>query len=197
MRLRSLAGLMMVSFPLLVSCDSPVKSREPGWMHASISGPAVDDYVGSGEFLDQRNREEGPRRMFWLDSQSDAARTQEIGFYRYNGTRPRPGRYPLQIVGPSNDHKDVFAAGHRRWRGEVYELYTATDGYVEITFSSDERVEGTFYFVGRRFCALPRTGGTHPCPYPWQPPADAPTIEVNGSFSAVPEEDEEAVSLTG
>lgn len=198
MRLRLVAGLTISLLLLLVSCDSPMKSREPGWMRATISGAAGETYVGSGDFLDQRDREEGPRRMFSVDSKSDPLRTQDFGFYRYNGNRPRPGRYPLQIVGPFNDHEDVFAAGYSRWVGDVHESYTATGGYVDITYSSEERVEGTFFIIGKRFCANLRIDyNPQPCPYPWQPPADAPTIEVSGSFFLVPMADEEAITLTG
>jgi hypothetical protein len=60
---------------------------------------------------------------------------------------------------------------------------------VTITFSSANRVEGTFRFEGFRYCARVERGSTPPigpCRIPDEPIPDAPPIAVSGSFVVTP-----------
>lgn len=179
--------LLLPFAAVLASCDNPAGGRGTGWMRASLSGQVSGEYSGDGDFLSQTDRLEGPRRQFSVISRSDPLASQAFDFYRHNGTRPSVGRYELELIDQTDLAAEGFYAFYHRQDGSTSESYAATSGHVEITASSAERVEGTFHFIGRRYCASPLVGNSAPpCSDPWAPPADAPTIEVTGDFVAVP-----------
>lgn len=156
-------------------------------MCASLSGEVAGSYSGTGDFLSQTDRIEGPRQMFSLISQSDSLGSERFKFYLHNGTRPPVGRYPLQLIDLTDWSAHGFSAIYTRRDEHDFGYYAAETGFVEITVSTEDRVEGTFYLVGRQFCVGKRIDpNPQPCANSWEPSPTAPTVEIQGSFSAVP-----------
>jgi hypothetical protein len=75
----------------------------------------------------------------------------------------------------------------------VGEAYTARSGSLDITFASESRIEGEFHLQAVLFCRTIKqqlgTANEGPCA-PWEAEDEAPTVEVNGTFSLVPDESE-------
>ncbi len=182
----------------LASCADPVGSRESGWLRASISGAVSGSYQGNGDFLEQTERQEGPRRMFSLVSATAGSQNPEsFSFYRQNGSRPAAGRYDLALLDQSDPKAAGFFALYTRATADGLESFVAQSGEVVITRSTSHRVEGTFRFAGFRYCAIPRVGNGQegPCSPPANPIADAPTVEISGSFSAAPADHEDLLAM--
>lgn len=195
---RTTRGVWVIALLVLTACSDPVAGSNPGWLRASLAGTVAGSYVGSGDFLDQTDREEGPRRMFSLySSTADLTSPQSFGLYRVNGNRPAVGRYELQLVDQSDSDAEGFFAIYSRSTESQVENFVAQSGEVVVTRSSRERLEGTFRFVGFRYCALPRLGSGQegPCVPPAAPVEGAPTVEVTGSFSAVPFEEGDLLDM--
>lgn len=73
------------------------------------------------------------------------------------------------------------------------ESFTAVSGELEITRSNGDRIEGTFRYVGSRYCSGPYGpdadyDATYICGDPNTIDPSAPRMEVTGSFAVVPRE---------
>ncbi|HEY0022372.1 MAG TPA: hypothetical protein VGB24_05660 [Longimicrobium sp.] len=188
---------MVAALYVLASCGDPVGSGEPGWLRASLSGAVSGSYQGTGDFLDQANREVGPRRMFSVVSTTAGPNPESFSFYRQNGNRPAVGTYQLELVDQSDFKAVGFFAFYTRATSDRVESFVAQSGEVVITRSTSNRVEGTFRFVGFRYCAIPRTGNGQegPCSPPATALVGAPTVEVSGSFSVAPDDGDDMLPM--
>lgn len=158
-----------------------------GWLMADIAGAVQTEYSGSGHF----NVGSGPPGdvsvKFELTSDGTGASIgQSFGLNRRGAGRPGTGRYTLAPLERDEDGNLVgFTALYYQTVDSVSEGYTARSGAVEIARSSGDVVEGAFRFSGVLYTY-------------WRPPDSlwdvgpntiapgAPTIEVTGSFGAVP-----------
>lgn len=94
----------------------------------------------------------------------------------------------MKLVDQSDPNAEGFFAIYTRATADRVESFVAQSGEVNVTRSTRNRVEVTFRFVGFRYCVILRVGNGKegPCSPPAAPIAGAPMVEVAGSFSAVP-----------
>lgn len=180
------AGLAALA--ALPACDSnPVGGTgadEPTFS-ASVQGGVQTAYQGRGYFALFTPTAGTPRpatfTLFSADPRLASREVQSFTLTRMGAEIPAVGRYPLGAQGAG-----AFEAHYHRAAGSTGESYTAREGEVEITRSSPERVEGKFRFLGVRSC----TGKASQMVCQLSPAsaadASAPTVEVSGTFAAVP-----------
>lgn len=164
-----------------------------GLFEAAITGHVVTDYQGSGDF----SMGHGPSfTVYHLRSEGEGASANQW-FKIYHRTDPgddyfdgliAEGTHPITLL----DRRDRDARGtsvifDRTEDGKVYR-YIASDGSLRITESTTDRAAGTFTLTAFRYCEISKKRQS--CPFPSSTPADAPTIDVSGSFTAVPAEKE-------
>ena len=171
----------------LVGCSDPAARNDPSWLRASIAGSIDTSYEGTGDFYAGADAAAGVAARFGLNSDGvGASKYESVGFLRWGAGRPRQGIYPLGPLDQSDSEARGFTALYIRRGLELTEYFAADSGQVEINSSSKDRVRGTFRFVAFRYCAINITGDAIGCGKPWEPTADAPRIEVSGSFDAAP-----------
>jgi hypothetical protein len=152
---------------------------------ASLSGSVAAEYTGSGTFylgsLPRRPAGVGPQ-MFYLRSDGiGASRGMQIAFSSLDPVLPEPGAYPLGVGSPMHAQLSELDPG-----GATRQMYTVTGGELVLTKVSADRIEGTFRFEGVGLC-MPTGSGGIACTSVAGAPQDAPRIDVNGHFSAVPD----------
>jgi hypothetical protein len=173
---------------LLTACSNInlVPDGDVGYVRATAAAEARTQYEGTGEF----NLDNLPRTFVISSRETGSTGSGSLLFWRRQTDElPRPGVYPIAPPDDSQDTWDGFAADYTRAASGGVESFVARSGQVEITRVSPQRVEGTFRFAGVRNCARPAPGSDARPSGPCDPAAvdlAAPTIEVSGSFSAVP-----------
>ena len=160
----------------LAGCaDAPTAPTEVGQVLASVQGSVSTLYQGTGQFSVGSARIPQRPKFFILRSADVATGGREaLIVQRLGADLPEPGEYALGTPGG-------FVARYERTQDGVREGYTADAGTLEITSATPTRIEGSFRFSAVRHCTGSRNAMT--CQVP--PPADAPRIEVEGSFVAV------------
>ena len=170
----------------LTSCDGtgPTDRTDASWLRASLSGPADPTFEGTGAFDTGSDPHRGVSVKWTLNSESTGAtQGRTLMLYRQGEGRPERGTYPLTLVDQSNGKARGFTAFYTQVRGDTAEAFAARSGVVEITRSTEDRVEGTFRFVGVRYSARSMSGrGGEVSGDPTNP--TGPMIEVSGEFSA-------------
>lgn len=160
----------------------------PSWFRASVSGEVSSEYEGTGDFGFYREEDGGPGRYFKIGSQGTRAELDENFYLRWpDDRRPRPGTYALvphtMLHGSPHGVTAIYTwhKGDNVTAPSHHELYVASGGVVEITRSTADEVEGTIRFSGVQVGKwVGITTERHDLPY--APKADAPTIDVSGSF---------------
>lgn len=145
-------------------------------------------YRGDGDFYEGPNTAEGLSMRFDLHSQAgNAEGWQRFYLHRRGDGMPSPGSYALTAIDMSEPGARGVTALYLRKTGDVMEYYQTQSGELQVSAASGRRVEGTFRFNAFRYCVI-RPGGVQegPCAPVGEPIAGAATIEVTGSFSAVP-----------
>lgn len=166
--------------------NGPAAGDDPSWLRATINGTVQANYEGTGDFHLGTNDRAGEAAGFSLySSGTGAAIGQSFLLQRAGAEIPARGVYPLGLT-------DGFTARYIRQAAGSVQAFVAQSGEVEVLQSSPERIEGRFRLVGFRYCARD-TGGSRapegPCTVPSATIANAPTIEVTGSFTVSPARD--------
>lgn len=176
-QLVAVAGMVM-----LAGCSPTDAAARGSFLHATVQGSVREEYRGTGEFgmdnlpttfvLTSAGRGEAAGRSFSL------RRPQQAG-------HPEAGSYPLVLPHQVASGGEAFTAIYTRAVGPGHESFISRAGTVEITRASPRRVEGTFRFEGVLCTARTPERQIGACD-PARIPPDAPTVEVSGTFSAVP-----------
>ena len=167
-------------------------------LEANITGNVVWTYHGDAEFRTGRSHFGG--QQFQLNSvHLDPQSKQTFGLQRFDGS-PRVGRYRLAPHDSSLADAGTMTAAYTLYDydNNLFESYTSLSGVLEVTFSSDERVEATFTFTGLRFCASSLVGTGDDVVGSCSPAIldlDAPRVLIVGSFTATPEKEAEIIDL--
>jgi hypothetical protein len=175
----------------LVGCaDLAPEIPETGWFTASIVGRSSPTYRGSGEFYVGRWENGSPQFSLKLDGSDQDARGLFLVQGSFEGVA-KPGAYAIRLPdfdGPPVRPKGAFWMIFVRQGGDggtVRETYRGVGGEVRIDDSSSESVAGSFRFTGVRMCPRMTSERQAGCGYT-PPEPGAPTIEIAGSFVAVP-----------
>lgn len=213
LRITTIIGVPLVAGLVLSSCSDPLRSAEPSWLRATVTeleAVAPGDEPETWEFSSDATTfsvgnspltrrpahfgvssvqlaEGGEQRMISFGIGHPA----RIGAGRYAvGVRPsETGRYP-----------DRFSFVFNRGTTERSERYVAVEGWVEITRSTPDLVEGTFQITGRQVSlTLAEEGRGFQRIFrddpPHSPDPSAPRITIKGSFQARPFRDSEVVPV--
>lgn len=188
--------LALAALSPVAACDSdPVGATPDGSSFvASVAGDFEATYEGRGYFHALNPPRGVPRpAMFTLHS-ADPDRinrqVQSFTLHRLGTELPAVGSYAIGRMGLQEGDPQLFQASYDRAVGGTVERYTGIVGEVQITASSAEGIEGTFRFTGVRTCT--GTMSHMQCTFYAGPdgskadPADRATIEVAGSFVAIP-----------
>ena len=183
---------------VLAGCqfDSGI-DMDRGWFMAAIHGTVLVDYEGTGEFYAGRDPRLGATTTaLTVTSEGTGVFTgQELMLWGFVAIG-EVGRYAVE-ASEDSAREHTFTAVYIRKVGGMYEAYTSVAGEAEITLSTEERVEGNVRFTGIRYCAVPANGTPAPqgsCDPRILDPG-APSIEVSGSFQAVPDTYEDVINL--
>jgi hypothetical protein len=174
---------------LLGACHDPAGDVTVSWLRADVAGAVEDTYEGTGDFYVGAGAE-GIRKQFGIASKGvGAAAGNSLLLYRPGAGRPAVGSYVLAPLGPRHPPQGCTAYYSRRANGRV-ESFTARAGRVDITKSSDDRVEGTFWFAGPRYCSDLLVNRFHGdewrfCNGTNTIDLSQPQVEVRGSLAAV------------
>lgn len=149
------------------------------FLRANVQGSVRAEYSGTGEF----GTDHLPRTFVLSSTGTGGAAGQSLVLRRRQDSAwPAVGRYPLVPVQDAAASPDGFTGVYSRANGRGHESFVARSGTVEITRASAERVEGTF-----RFEAVLCSGrGEDEGRYGDCAAADAPTVELIGSFAVTP-----------
>lgn len=156
----------------------------------SFSQGTEEAYEGKGEFYTGHSAV-GVELRFTVQSESGTGDAWQNFYIHRRGDAIRsPGTYALTALDMSDQNAKGLTALYFRKVGGAVEYYRAQSGELRVSGASRDRIEATFRFKGYRYCVI-RPGGEQdgPCLPVGEPPAGAPTIEVVGSFSAVPLDD--------
>lgn len=184
----TIRALRLAAVPLVAAACSDIGPTPDGWLSAHIVGAVQTDYEGTGYFGVSKRPPGDEGTVFGLDSRGiGTSAGQSFGIYRPGSGRPGRGRYKLAPLEQDGDGYLVgFTAYYdRTTEDSVWEAYTARSGEVQITYSSAGLVEGTFRFSGVLYAyddwpdSLWDAGPNTITP-------GAPTIDVTGSFKAIP-----------
>jgi len=165
----------------------------PGWLVASVrggSGTGLSQIAYHGTVWFSVGRYWGARTSLSFELRSQGiggSEGQGIILFSSPSGRPAPGRYDLAPLVAADSGPSGFTAFYYHEAGGVSDSYTALTGYVIISESSEDRVEGEFKFTGVLFCReSTETGAGGPC-YALNPTTPgAPQVEVTGWFAAIP-----------
>jgi len=197
MKARSIASLFAVAW--LASCGfDPFGASPAPYFLASLDGAVDEMYSGSGEF---HTGTPGPgRQQFQIVSRgTEESIDQSFALTRWDGGRLSRGTYSLDLVdlstyqigAPAEGQPTGITMQYFRTVDDVEELFVAETGELRITRSSPSGIEGDFSFDGFRYCVRSASDPSAPvdethCAWPDDANADAPRIQVSGSFVAVP-----------
>ena len=186
-RLTALTALGFVA--VIAACDSTGSTgpqSDNSYLRASINGALNTSYEGSGQFWlgTGTHRPTQPSTFSLFSAGHGASTNQTFLLFRPGAELPKAGTYTLGVAGAG------FQAHFSRTadQGQTLEAFAASSGELKITRSSPERLEGHFRMTGFQFCHRDRAGSRPnlTCVVPTSVDPDAPTITVEGSFSAVP-----------
>lgn len=171
----------LVTALLCVACSSPSDPDDVSWMSAAIvearDGAEEVDYSGTANF--------GRTGDFSIASRGNGdSEGQTVILVRGREGLPGEGSYTVRFFGESDGG---FGALYRRSQSDgTRERFSSVSGWVRISGSTDDRVEGTFEFTAELFCSTPP--GTHQSPscHPSAPIEGSVPVIVRGSFSAGP-----------
>ena len=165
---------------VLLACEAQTTApTAAGEVTAHVQGSEGSaEYVGSGEFGTNRHPIAMSRPGIFSIRSVDrrAVPVQRLALWRRGSEQPTTGTFS---IGGAGD----FAARYEVIHDDGALVgYSAHEGELEITASTDERLEGTFRFAARRNCVgTPSMMSCTAGPLP----ADVPSVEVAGTFSAV------------
>lgn len=192
-RMLATSAVIAVLFASTGCSDIFGGGREPSSFRASMSFSegGQRSYEGEGDFYVGPDMAAGVSMRFDLGSRSEGEEWESFGLHRRGDGIPHPGTYGLTALDQGDPNARGMTAFYTRVNDGWVEYYKAQSGEFHVSSSSDARVEGTFRFVGFRYCASERVGTRQigPCIPVAEPIPGAPTIEVVGSFSAVPFDD--------
>ena len=182
------ARITMFGIAVLTGCsasgtepqaDAPAPADGPS-VGASVTGNVSSSLKGSGWFNEGTDRQ---TQVFMVSATDSTGGTpQSIILMRRGGGRPNVGTYPLHFR-VLDDPADVGYSGtYSRQGNGMSDSYGSLSGTLTITESTSDRVVGSFQFEGVRFCSRNAQGGT--CYTNTLPPADAPRVQVSGTFTA-------------
>jgi hypothetical protein len=106
------------------------------------------------------------------------------------------GRYSLGLLNRENPGGRFYAAYHTT-SGDTSRAYVSVEGELVITASSPERVAGRFRFRGAEYSASFPPAGRRGSGSPSSVAADAPTVEVVGTFTSTRLNEREMVACVG
>lgn len=196
---RLLAGVALSLVAL--SCDGPLNSEDAGWVLASLRGVVEEQYQGTGEF--HLARPPGFEPYFWINSDGVGSSIgRSFGVVVFGGEMLHVGRYPIREPSKVYGESSGATAFYDRPDGQWQEWYAAVSGDLEITHSSRNRLEGRFRLKAVRYCRNPPlTGPDGPFPegscHVLYLDLSAPSVELTGSFVAVPWQQKEIIPVPG
>jgi hypothetical protein len=175
---------------LLGACHDPAGDVTVSWLRADVAGAVEDRYEGTGNFWFGAGHDGIPVQFGISSKGVGAAAGSSMGLYRPGAGRPAVGSYVLAPLGDGYPPRGFTAYYGRRANGRI-ESFTARAGRVDITKSSDDRIEGAFWFAGPRYCSSLLVDWFDDeeerfCIGPNTIDLSQPQVEVTGSFSAVP-----------
>jgi hypothetical protein len=184
-RRRIVLGFLFLVVLGLPACEAasigPVS--DTSYFRASIDGAISSTFEGSGYFIagvDARRPAAPPMFSLFSEGRGGSANLA-FQLFRPGGDLPAVGTYRLgPFVGPTGGE---FQANLQitGTRGQTLEMYSASEGLLEITLATPERIEGSFRMSAYRSGGMtgPGTfvGGLRPGP-------DTPWIDVEGTFAA-------------
>ncbi|CAN5784822.1 hypothetical protein BH23GEM8_BH23GEM8_10170 [soil metagenome] len=212
LRITKIIGLPFVASLILSSCSDPLRSEEASWLRATVtelnavagyepetwefSSDATTFNVGNSP-VTRRPGQFGIASIQLLEGNEQ----RMIGLVIGQPSRIGPGRYPV-AVRPSETglHPDRFFLYFDRGTSNRAETYVAIDGWVEITSSTENLVEGTFEVTGQQIYlnlaeegrGLQRIIRDDPA---HAPDPSAPRVTVKGSFQARPFKESEVIPV--
>ncbi len=152
---------------ILVSCNSPSNPSFEGGLQADItsdigSDPVVHYSGNAGFHAEAVTPINNNLPLFKLTSRnrrfSRGLPTDGFESLAFEGWRRRPKEGAHGV----SDRPSVFTDTSLTWMtyqraidGDI-ESYSSTSGTLEITYSSDELIEGTFAFEGLLYCRIPQ-----------------------------------------
>jgi hypothetical protein len=162
----------------------PVEPESESWIRATITDDlGTWDLEASSHFF----LGDTPSRFGLLSSHGTAEEWQSFFFWRRDDSLPPAGRYHFELPAHGYQRSAAFAGTVGVSTTERAVSYVAESGELVITLSTEERVEGSFDFMGRLLCVRPNRApwseGFGVCsPYDVVPSDQF--IRVVGSFSA-------------
>ena len=164
----------------LLACETHTTAPTAGGeVTAQVQGSeGSGEYVGSGEFGTNRHPIATSRPVIFSIRSVDrrAVPVQRLTLWRRGSEQPTTGTFS---IGGTGD----FAARYEVIHDDGARVgFSAHEGELEITVSTDERLEGTFRFAARQNCI--GTSSMMSCTA-GPLPSDVPSVEVGGRFSAV------------
>lgn len=201
MRTMAITGTLALVGIILAACDLQwwAPDGENGRLTADIRGDRTDEFRGSASFdvyeLPEIFTAAGSAE---LDLLSVSGRSTNQGVPRVSISAFRDaetaGNYRIVAAGePEKNPGSAHLSFSRISSGGVVERYMATSGEVTISHIDAEEARGRFEATAILYCEFPYVedpratgfpeGG---CPLPDTVPEDVTTIEISGSFEAVP-----------
>lgn len=173
---------------LLNACRDPGGDLDVSWLHASVYGAEDVSYTGSGDFYVGEDHD-GTVQFSVVSRGVDASEGQLFTFLRRGDGRPAEGTYALAPLAERDGVLTGFTAYYYREVDGMNEAFTLRSGVLQITRSTDERIEGSFEFTGALYCSAPLVDDfttEYECGDPNAPDPEAPQIEAVGTFVLVP-----------
>jgi hypothetical protein len=184
----------------------PILAR--GTFEAQLLASREWSYRGTGSFYTGLFEDGRPQFSFRSEG-LDGSEGSSFGFQAVLPDVPPVGTYQIVPQERELPSEGLFIAGYEWWPtleqtgydyesappgSTVSEAYVARSGSLNITFASESRIEGEFHMEAVLFCRVFRlqegdSDGEGPC-VPWEAEDGAPTVEVNGTFSLVPDDSE-------
>ncbi len=151
---------------ILVSCNSPSNPSFEAGLQADITSDIGSDtvvyYSGNAGFHAEAHTPINDLPLFQLTSRnrdfSPGLRTEGFQSLAFEGWRRRPKEGAHGV----SDRASLFTDTSLTWMtyqralGGYIESYSSTSGTLEITYSSDELIEGTFAFEALLYCRRPQ-----------------------------------------
>lgn len=180
--------VVLGTFSVAACAEQPMEPQpeRESWLLADLRGAVDQEHESDAEFNEGGLHLQGVEMAFLVSSAGaeDAhGRWSNFRVVRYGDGRPAPGSYPLERFDLVDSGASGILMQYTLQDGEEMRQWTSTAGTLEITASSEERVEGRFEFTGIE-CG-PRDCATDPT-----------TIQVSGSFSASPHDPTGGVALS-
>jgi hypothetical protein len=177
----SMVKLCIGALMTLAACDqSPMQPSGPNQFLASIEGSIEAAYAGNGFFQTVPHRAVIGRGFSLYSQGHGSAGNQE--FQIHSKARPEVGTYHLGHA--SAETANPIRLEYHVWDGNQGRAFFVETGELEITYSSRDRVEGTFRSTARLGAACERAPNIVGC-RTITSDADRPSIQIAGSFQAV------------